>query len=185
MSWSGTLFEYLMPQLLLPLTPGTLLHHACAAAVRCHIKAGKDGLWGMSESGYYAFDPQLNYQYRAFGLEALAADPDAQGKVFAPYAVALALSLYPDQAMAALQRMHSLGLDTPQGFLESIDLDTQRTGVPEGRIVRSHMAHHQGMLLCAVANALTGNALSRAFCRMPKVRASCCCCGNVRTAIAR
>lgn len=171
MSWSGTLFEYLMPQLLLPLTPGTLLHHACAAAVRCHIKAGKDGLWGMSESGYYAFDPQLNYQYRAFGLEALAADPDAQGKVFAPYAVALALSLYPDQAMAALQRMHSLGLDTPQGFLESIDLDTQRTGVPEGRIVRSHMAHHQGMLLCAVANALTGDALSRAFCRMPKVRA--------------
>ena len=73
--------------------------------------------------------------------------------------------------MAALQRMHSLGLDTPQGFLESIDLDTQRTGVRGGRIVRSHMAHHQGMLLCAVANALTGDALSRAFCRMPKVRA--------------
>lgn len=171
MSWSGTLFEYLMPQLLLPLTPGTLLRQACAAAVRCHIRAGANGLWGMSESGYYAFDTQLNYQYRAFGLSALAADPEAQGQVYAPYAVALALSLYPAQALDALQRMRSMGMDTPQGFLESIDLDAGRTGTPEGRVIRSYMAHHQGMLLCAVANALTGDALSRSFCRMPKVRA--------------
>lgn len=67
--------------------------------------------------------------------------------------------------------MRSMGMDTPQGFLESIDLDAGRTGTPEGRVIRSYMAHHQGMLLCAVANALTGDALSRSFCRMPKVRA--------------
>ncbi len=171
MSWSGTLFEYLMPQLLLPLTPGTLLHQACGAAVRCHIKAGQDGLWGMSESGYYAFDAQLNYQYRAFGLRSLAGDPDAQEQVYAPYAVALALSLCPAEAYAGLQRMRSLGMETPQGFLESIDFHPARADTPEGRVVRSHMAHHQGMLLCAIANALTGDALCRAFCRMPKVRA--------------
>lgn len=171
MSWSGTLFEYLMPHLLLPLTPGTLLHQSCSDVLRLQQRAAHQGIWGVSESGYYAFDPQLNYQYRAFGLPALAADPHACGGVYAPYAAALGLELAPRAALEALERMRAVGMETPSGFYESLDTTPERTGGESFRIVRSHMAHHQGMLLCAITNALTNRALIRAFCRMPRVRA--------------
>lgn len=171
LSWSGTLFEYLLPTLLLPTYPGTLLHHSTMAAVRCQQRAAVSPLWSVSESGYYAFDPQLNYQYFAFGLPAMAADPNARSGVYAPYAAALALPYAPDKALQALEHMRTLGMWTPHGFYESVDTDPARTGEEAYRIVRSHMAHHQGMLFCALVNALTDGALVRAFCRLPMVRA--------------
>ena len=171
LSWSGSLFEYLMPTLLLPTWPGTLLHTACLDAIRCQLRAGRDGLWAISESGYYAFDPQLHYQYCAFGLPALAADPNAQGQVYAPYAAALALPFAPDAALSMLHRLEALGLFAPEGFLESLDCCPERTTDQPCQAVRSHMAHHQGMLFCAVVNALTDASLVRAFCRLPAVRA--------------
>ena len=171
LSWSGTLFEYLLPTLLLPTYPGTLLHHSAMAAVRCQQRAAISPLWSVSESGYYAFDPQLNYQYFAFGLPAMAADPNARSGVYAPYAAALALPYAPDKALQALEHMRTLGMWTPHGFYESVDTDPARSGEEAYRIVRSHMAHHQGMLFCALVNALTDGALVRAFCRLPMVRA--------------
>ena len=175
-SWSGTMFEYLMPDLFLPVSPGTLLHQTQQAvlerqmAAEVDVKGGR--LWGISESGYYAFDAAMNYQYRAFGLPCLSLRGDAAEKVIAPYASMLALPFRPEEAMDNLETMLSLGLADEEGLFEAVDCSEKR--LPEGermRIVKSHMAHHQGMILCSLCNALTGNILIRRFCDRPEAQA--------------
>ena len=166
LSWSGTMFEYMMGALLLPAWPDTLLAAArrgCAAAQR---RAGRDGLFGISESGYARFDADLNYRYRAFGAAELAIDPDSAGAVYAPYAAALALPAAPGAACDSLRRMKEMGAYDGGGFYEAIDYTR---GAP--RLVYSHMAHHQGMLLCALCNALCGDALPGLLLRLPRVEA--------------
>ncbi len=168
-SWSGTMFEYLMPSLFLPVCRGTLLHQTqrtVIAAQTGHVMETCEGhaLWGVSESGYYAFDPALNYQYRAFGLPSLALRGDAEDSVIAPYASMLALPFEPDEAVENLKHMTELGLLHDHGLFEAVDCTEGR--IPDGsimRIVKSHMAHHQGMILCAVCNALTDFSLVRLF----------------------
>ena len=170
LSWSGTMFEYLMPELLLRCPDNTLAGESRRAAVACQMRQGrmKNRPWGVSESGYYAFDLQLNYQYRAFGLRSLALSPDAAQDVVAPYASALALMVHPSAAAQNLQRMCELGLCGELGLYEAADYQD-----PLGRmrIVRSHMAHHQGMTLCAICNLLCDDALSRSFMNLPRARA--------------
>ena len=168
LSWSGTLFEYLMPELLLRAPTGTLLHQSARAAVDVHRSCGRP--WGVSESGYYAFDQRMNYQYRAFGLPSLALDGDAAAGVIAPYASALALCVAPDAAAENLETMVALGWGGDFGLFEAADArHPDADGGPS--LVRSHMAHHQGMLLCAICNALTRDSLARDFMADPRARA--------------
>jgi len=171
-SWGGTMFEYLMPHLLLPLIPGSLLDSICKGAVKTHMRHKHMNLWGVSESGFYAFDAHMNYQYRAFGAKKLAMNPDAAGGVLAPYASALAVPLFPSEAAENLERMSLLGFECQTGFYEAIDFDSTR--VPKGnayRVIKSQMAHHQGMLLCALTNALYDDLLINYFMALPAAQA--------------
>ena len=160
-SWSGTMFEYLMPALLMRLTPDTLLHEACVQAVCEQIAACPQTPWGISESGHYQFDPALNYQYHAFGLPQLALRSETERRVITPYAAALALCVRPHAATKNLMRMQSLGWLGELGFYEAADYTVQEGG--ECQLVQSHMAHHQGMALCAMCNALMDDVLVRLF----------------------
>ncbi|MBR0367477.1 MAG: hypothetical protein IJH86_03665, partial [Clostridia bacterium] len=166
-SWSGTMFEYLMPELLMRAPALSLLGSANRRAVRAQMLHAAP--WGVSESGYHAFDARMNYQYRAFGLKALALGGTGEGGVIAPYASALALSVRPGDAAENLERMTRLGWRGGMGFYEAADA---RHPDDQGRpaLVKSHMAHHQGMTLCAVCNALTGDSLARGFMDDPRAR---------------
>ena len=167
LSWSGTMFEYLMPELLMKAPPLSLLGESARAATRAQMAAGIP--WGVSESGYHAFDAHMNYQYRAFGLDALSLG-GATGGVIAPYASALALATEPYCAAENLERMTALGWRGERGFYEAADyLRPAADGRPA--LVKSHMAHHQGMTLCAICNALTGDTLVRGFMADPRARA--------------
>ena len=171
-SWSGTAFEYLMPRLLLPVSPGTLMEHTVRAVIRAQRRAGKEGMFGISESGYWRFDEQMNYQYRAFGLPEAALGPCAPHPVIAPYACALCLPFAPQEAHDSLMRLRSRGMLARLGYYESIDFDPAH--LPENTreaMVQSHMAHHQGMLLCALCNAMTGGILARHFMAVPAAAA--------------
>ena len=176
-SWSGTMFEYLMPSLFMPVTENTLLGRSqeavLAAQLDAAVSVGEDhSLWGVSESGYYAFDPALNYQYRAFGLSALALRGSDEECVAAPYASMLALPFLPEEAVANLRRMIEMDLWDQHGLYEAVDCCANRMPPDASmRIVKSHMAHHQGMILCAVANALTDFSLVRLFMDRPEARA--------------
>lgn len=170
-SYSGTMFEYLMPLLFQPLVPGTLLDSACRAALRAQRGHRLGRAFGVSESGYYAFDPDLNYQYQAFGLPTLALNAGIRADVLAPYASMLSLPLDLPKAFRNLQRMQILGLEGPLGLFEAADFSPERTGDQAMRIVRSHMAHHQGMILCAVCNALESNYIASLFSRLPRAQA--------------
>lgn len=173
-SWSGTMFEYLMPALLTGMVPGSLLDESCTAAVRAQRAAVPAGTpWGISESGYYAFDRAMFYQYRAFGVRAVALCPAREReRVIAPYASMLALMAAPRAAVENLMRLEALGALGKYGFYEALDFTPQRlrAEVPF-ETVKSYMAHHQGMSLCAAANALTDGALAKCFLRVPEVRA--------------
>ena len=169
LSWSGTMFEYLMPELLLHSHRQSLAGRSKAAAVQAQMDYGRkmQRPWGVSESGHYAFDLQLNYQYHAFGLKALAMSGSAMQDVTAPYASALALCCVPNAAAENLQRMRALGWSNAFGMIEAADYRNPE----EPRLVRSCMAHHQGMILCAACNALKGNVLNRLFMENPEARA--------------
>ncbi len=169
-SWSGTMFEYLMPAIMLRLTPGTLLADTCRQAALAQRDAAGGRPWGISESGYYAFDPMLNYQYRAFGLPKLALRNEDFAPVIAPYATALALMVLPADACENLLRMQRMGWSGELGFYEAADYTAPGSDAPY-QLVRSHMAHHQGMALCALCNLLTENSLQRTFHARPEIEA--------------
>lgn len=170
LSWGGTMFEYLMPALLLPHLPGTLLGEGCRSAIRAQMAHHPGRPFGISESGYYAFDPDLNYQYRAFGLPGLALTGETAGNVIAPYASMLALPFFPRSAGENLLRMKNLGWMDEHGFFEAADYSPRRMETSP-QLVMSHMAHHQGMILCAACNALTDQALVRTMMALPAARA--------------
>ncbi|HEX7637202.1 MAG TPA: glucoamylase family protein [Burkholderiaceae bacterium] len=167
MSWSGSMFEYLMPPLIMPSFPQTLLDGTCRAAVRRQIDYGRErGVpWGISESGYNATDTALNYQYRAFGVPGLGLKRGLGDElVIAPYATAMATMVEPAAACENLQRLAALGASGEYGFHEAVDYTPMR--VPRGQtraVVRSFMAHHQGMALLAMEQALGSSRMQRHF----------------------
>ncbi len=167
LSWSGSMFEYLMPLLVMPTYDNTLLDRTGIAAVRRQIAYAKqhDIPWGMSESGYNAVDAALNYQYRAFGVPGLGIKRGlAEDTVVAPYASALALMVDPEAACENLQRLAADGLLARYGMFEAVDYTPGR--VPRGQasaIVRSFMAHHQGMTLLALVYLLKERPMQRRF----------------------
>ena len=175
-SWSGSMFEYLMPQLIMPSYANTLLEQACRAAVSRQIEYGRQRAvpWGISESCYSATDVHQVYQYRAFGVPGLGFKRGlGDDLVIAPYASALALTVLPGAACSNLQRLAASGFLGAYGFYEAVDYTPSR--VPQGKqhvIVRSFMAHHQGMSLLAFAHVLLGRPMQRRFMSDPLLRAT-------------
>jgi cyclic beta-1,2-glucan synthetase len=167
LSWSGSMFEYLMPLLVMPTYQDSLLDQTCRAAVDRQIEYGKQrGVpWGMSESGYNTVDVALNYQYRAFGVPGLGLKRGlADDLVVAPYATVLALTVAPEEACANLQRLAAEGLAGTFGLFEAVDYTASR--LPRGHskaVVRSFMAHHQGMSLLALTYLLRGRPMQNRF----------------------
>jgi len=172
LSGNGTLFEYLMPFLFQPPTSRTLLCETARNALQLQRRYQLNGVSGVSESGYYAFDPNLYYLYKAFGLAPLAINPQVESDVIAPYATILAFSLDEKGAMSNLLKMQSMGMEGPLGLFEAADFSVERIGDGQPfRVIHSHMAHHQGMILCAIVNFLCDNALARAFSELPAAKA--------------
>ncbi|MBE7499255.1 MAG: hypothetical protein HS113_02890 [Verrucomicrobiales bacterium] len=175
-SWSGSMFEYLMPLLVMPHYEHTLLGQTCAAAVQAQIEYGnlRGVPWGISESGYHRTDAQLNYQYRAFGVPRLGLKRGlAEDLVVAPYASALALVVAPAKACANLQRLAAEGRAGDYGFYEAVDYTRRRLPPDEtSATIRSFMAHHQGMSLLALVNVLQDAPMPRRFLACPILRAA-------------
>jgi cellobiose phosphorylase len=179
LSWSGTMFEYLMPLLFTQTHENSLLDRACYDAVRCQIGYARQNHvpWGISESAFSALDRHNVYQYRAFGVPALALKRGQEDDlVVAPYAAALALGVEPAAAMKNLRRLANLGDSTllgEYGYYEAIDYSrrTELDGAA-GIIIRCYMVHHQGMSLLAYGNALHDNAMRRRFHSDPRIRAT-------------
>ncbi len=175
-SWSGSMFEYLMPQLIMPSYANTLLEQTCKAAVSRQIEYGHQRAvpWGISESCYNATDIHQVYQYRAFGVPGLGFKRGlGDDLVIAPYASALALTVMPQEACRNLQTLARNGFLGGHGFYEAIDYTPSR--VPRGKyhvIVQSFMAHHQGMSLLAFAHVLLNQPMQRRFMSDPLAQAT-------------
>ncbi|HSQ03574.1 MAG TPA: glucoamylase family protein, partial [Burkholderiales bacterium] len=176
LSWSGSMFEYLMPLLVMPTYEDTLLDQSCRTAVARQIEYGKQrGVpWGISESGYNTVDAALNYQYRAFGVPGLGLKRGlAEDLVIAPYASALALMVAPEEACRNLERLSAAGYEGRYGYYESIDYTPSR--LPRGQssgVVRSFMAHHEGMTLLSLASLLLDHPMQRRCLSDPQFQAT-------------
>jgi cyclic beta-1,2-glucan glucanotransferase len=175
-SWSGSMFEYLMPPLLMKSPEGSLLGQTYDLVVHRQIEYGNErGVpWGISESAFSARDIDLTYQYSAFGVPGLGLKRGlSQDLVIAPYATALAAMIDPAAVVRNLARMAAAGGQGRYGFYES--LDYTRSRLPEGQsvaVVHTYMAHHQGMSLVSFANVLTNGAMRDRFHAEPSVKAS-------------
>src|SRR5881409_306351 len=179
LSWSGTMFEYLMPLLFTQTHENSLLDRACHDAVHCQIAYAQQSSvpWGISESAFSALDRYNVYQYRAFGVPALALRREQEQEVVvAPYAAALALGVQPAVAMKNLRRLATLGNPTllgDYGYYEAIDYSRRtEAGGAAGIMIHCYMAHHQGMSLLAYDNALHDNTMRRRFHSDPRIRAT-------------
>ncbi len=176
LSWSGSMFEYLMPLLVTESLPETLLDETMQAAVRGQRAYGAEhGVpWGVSESAYNVMDLEMTYQYRAFGVPGLGLKAGlAEDLVVAPYATALAALVDPVAAVKNLKALAREGLEGDFGFFEAIDYSATR--VPPGKrgvIVRSYMAHHLGMTLVALDNVLHDRCMQRRFHTDARIKAS-------------
>lgn len=173
-SWSGTMFEYLMPWLLMRTYPKTIWDSTYRGVVRQQMAYAKErGVpFGISESGYYAFDYQKNYQYRAFGVPGLGFKRGLeQDLVLAPYAAIMALPYAVAEGMDNLRRMEEMGARGKYGFYEAIDCTPER--MPDGskaEVIRSFMAHHQGMSLLTIANMLHDHNMIERFHRDKRIQ---------------
>ncbi len=167
LSWGGTMFEYLMPELLMRSQPGTLLAQTCRLAVEKQISYARHARepWGISESAYARLDAQQTYQYRSFGVPGLGFKRGLEDdRVITPYASMLAVSTEPHAVVDNLNRLEAMGMSGVYGLYEALDFTAERA--PEGRtfsIVRSYMAHHQGMLLVALGNELNVRSMVQRF----------------------
>jgi len=175
-SWGGTMFEYLMPRLLLKSLPGTVLSEAARTAVARQEEYGRQlGLpWGISESAFSAQYADGDYRYQAFGAPGLGLKQGLdRDRVVAPYATAMATMIVPADAVANLARLTSEGAEGTYGYYEAIDYTPDR--LPPGQlavVVRSYMSHHQGMALVAATNVLLGDVMPRRFHAEPMIRAA-------------
>jgi cyclic beta-1,2-glucan synthetase len=166
LSWSGTMFEYLMPVLFTRNFANSLLDHACRDAVQRQMDYGRENSvpWGVSESAWSALDSHHIYQYRAFGVPALALNPGTEDElVVSPYSTLLALQVDPGLATDNLRRLKNLGMQGPMGFYESIDYSRESSRRSRGVVIFCYMAHHQGMSLNALNNVLHRDILQRRF----------------------
>lgn len=188
-SWTGTMFEYFMPHLFLPADEGTLLGEGLRYAIWCQRHRVPKGVpWGVSESGYGAFDSALGYLYKAHGVELLAQKPGMNRElVISPYSTFLALPWAPKMAMKNLREMEKMGFSGRYGFYESADFTpgrcvpgskpaaapskklSSKDAAPPFLLVREYMAHHLGMSLAAAVNAAFPGKMHRRFLADPQM----------------
>jgi len=175
-SWSGTMFEYLMPSLVLPEYEGSVFTKTALAAIDENIIFAKKRAipcWGISESQYYEFDQDGNYQYRAFGVHGLRLQTSLGNAnlVVAPYATMLALSYADKECMVNLKKLEKLGCLGPYGYYEAIDFNGPNpVNITPFSIVKSFMAHHQGMILVAINNYLNNKIMQERFYNEPMIQ---------------
>ena len=172
-SWSGSMFEYLMPELFLPLVKGSMLWETARFCLYAQRQRGRQTgtPWGNSESGYFSLDAGMDYRYKAHGTGALALRRDVNSElVTAPYASFLALCVHPKAAVKNLRRLKKLGMWGKYGFFEAYDMTPGRASA-QGEAVQSFMSHHLGMSLCAIANCLKRGVMRRHFMAEPMLRA--------------
>ncbi|MBK8680900.1 MAG: cyclic beta 1-2 glucan synthetase [Bacteroidetes bacterium] len=176
LSWSGSMFEYLMPLLVMPTFENTLLDETYKAAVDWQIKYGKKTgrPWGISESGYNMINASSNYQYRAFGAPGLGLKRGLEeDTVIAPYATVMALMVEPKKACENLELLHKKGIEGRYGFYEAVDYTPSR--LPRGQsraIVYSFMTHHHGMSLLSLAYLLLDKPMQKLFEAEPQFKAT-------------
>ncbi len=175
-SWSGSMFEYLMPSLLMDTPHGTLLEATVRRVIARHINFGheRNVPWGISESAYNARDIHLTYQYSNFGVPGLGLKRGlGKDTVVAPYATALAAMYDAKAAVSNFERLTAVGALGRYGFYEALDFTSSR--LPKSKdvaIVRAYMAHHQGMTLVALANVILNGEMRHRFHRIPMVQAT-------------
>jgi cyclic beta-1,2-glucan synthetase len=175
-SWSGSMFEYLMPSLVMRAPAGSLLEETSRRVVRRQIAHGAAlGVpWGVSESAYNVRDLELTYQYSNFGVPGLGLKRGlSENAVVAPYATALAAMVDPGAAARNFAELAAAGARGRYGYYEALDYTPTR--LPEGKdlaVVRAYMAHHQGMTVVAIGNALLYGAMRARFHAEPMVQAT-------------
>ena len=176
LSWSGSMFEYLMPLLVMPTYENTLLDQTMKTAVAKQIEYGRtrELPWGISESGYNMVDVQMNYQYKAFGVPGLGLKRGlSDDLVIAPYASVMALMVEPEQASQNLKLLAEEGFQGRYGFYEAVDYTGGR--LPRGQthvVVRSFMAHHKGMSFLSLAYLLLDKPMQARFEAEPQFQAT-------------
>ncbi|MCR1899749.1 DUF3131 domain-containing protein [Irregularibacter muris] len=174
-SWTGTMFEYFMPPLIMKYYDNTLLSETYGTAIKAQVKYGKErGVpWGTSESGYYAFDLSQNYQYKAFGVPELGLKRGLKSDlVISPYSSFLALPYTPDKAMNNIYELIGGGLEGTYGLYEAVDYTPKRLSKGENKaVIESFMAHHQGMSFVVLNNVLHDNIMVKRFHHNPMVKA--------------
>jgi cyclic beta-1,2-glucan synthetase len=175
-SWSGSMFEYLMPALVMRFPEGSLLSQTYELIVQRQIQYGAErGIpWGVSESAFNARDLNLNYQYSSFGVPGLGLKRGlGEDVVVAPYATALAAMIDPVAALQNFRLLEGVGGSGEFGFYEALDYTSSR--VPEGEkvaVVRTFLAHHQAMSIIAISNLLNDGAMRSRFHVEPMVQAT-------------
>ena len=167
-AWTGTMFEFYMPELLLTSKEGSMTYEALKFAFHCQKR--RHTPFGISESGYYAFDREWNYQYKAHGVQKTALKGGMNSEcVVSPYSSYLTLSREPLESWNNLVRLEKEGAFDPEfGFYEAVDYTRRRVG--DKAVVKSHMAHHVGMSIAGAANTLKNNICSRLFMSSDKMR---------------
>ena len=172
-SWSGTMFEYLMPEIFLPYCAGSLLSESsrfCLHVQRRRHFPGKP--WGISESAYFSLDSLLNYRYKANGCGELSLKRGQdKDMVISPYSSFLALHQAPEAAVKNLILLKSCGAYGKYGFMEALDLSPSRCRRENGEKVQCYMAHHIGMSICSCANCLCDGIMQRYFMSAPECSA--------------
>ncbi len=173
-SWNGSMFEYLMPDLFTQTYPNTLMHQTSHGVVDAQINYGKEhGVpWGVSESSYYRFDSADNYQYQGFGIPSLGRKRGLQDDlVVAPYASLLAAGIRSKDVLQNIRALKDIGMMGLFGFYESVDFTASRLPVgKEKAIIKSYMAHHQGMILVSLSNVLTHGQLPKRIHKNPHIK---------------
>ncbi|MCW3126276.1 MAG: glycosyltransferase [Bacteroidetes bacterium] len=176
LSWSGSMFEYLMPMLVMPTYDNTLINQTDKSSVQRQIQYGKErGVpWGISECCYNTIDAAQNYQYRAFGVPGLGLKRGlGEDLVIAPYASVMALMVSPEKSCSNLLQLSSLGFEGKYGMYEAIDYTSSR--LPRGQsfaLVQTYMAHHQGMSLLSLSHLLLGQPMPKRFEEEPQFQAT-------------
>lgn len=163
LSWSGTMFEMLMSDIFFSAPRGSALYESAKYTVKAQKRNMRGGVWGTSESGYYGFDPDMKYQYSAFGIGELALSGDVEEDVISPYSSILALGYDPKSVADNIDRFYSMGASFEYGLYECVDFSGK------ARIVYSAMSHHQGMILASITNFLKGNVLPKTLAKSPKI----------------
>ena len=176
LSWNGSMFEYLMPNLYTKIYPETLLEQTAKGVVKSQINYAKQKKvpWGISESSYYRFDRSENYQYKGFGVPELGRKRGLENDlVIAPYASLMAVAVAPHAVLENINDLEKAGAMGHYGFFESIDYTKSRLPVDQDKaVIKTYMAHHQGMIMVALANFLGPKSMTDRIHQDPRIKSS-------------